>query len=541
MKGAQIFVITAVFLALSLPIGFAEKITSGKTSAIPLRGAIEVSESEEEQSNPENLAKEIEKGFNASIVAPNVTSQSNETGKQIPSPPIPKKIVTHETRVVRCIEKLRNLRLPSESEARRVCEFIVGVKTRALNEHQRLMRCIAEKHLLNPNATYREIKAVCLKEILKPVEERCPAVEPEMCPKNTVVQPVVDSRGCVVKYECKKIGELKRRAKRITKMLSDRLLIMHLQCMDLPDDVRGEVENLVQELKELVAEHKEKVEEKSEECSSRVTSVENETEIGSIKEECAMELREINREFAEKMKEVRERALEIYEQYRSTLNASCIREMLSARSVIEEYEEKKQEILNNTNLSVEEKQRLLKDLVRNKTRELRKRGMMRKVMIEGVRAFMEKEEAKPVVISALKREGLIREIIQDPEIREEIIAHIVSNPQDAELIKEAIHERKAKIRLIRESRKRLGLKKQLMKKEILREILPQKLRERMDRINVSDIDVEEIGNQTAIRAEVKERAKLLFFIPVAVPKTVKFVGDEIIEERKPWWSFLVTG
>ena len=433
-----------------------------------------------------------------------------------------------------CIEKLGNLRLPSD-EAKRVCEFIVGVKTRALGERQKLMRCIAEKHLLNPGATYGELKTACLKEILKPAEERCPIVEPQTCPKNTVLQPVIDSRGCVVRYECKKVGELKR----IAEGLRDRLLIMHLQCMDLPQDAREEVESLVEELKELIAEHKEKVEEKSEECSSRVTSVENETEIGSVKEECAMELKEINREFAERMKEVRGRALEIYEQYRSTLNASCIREMLSARSVIEEYEEKKQEILNNTNLSVEEKQRLLKDLVRSKTRELRKRGAMRKVMFEGIRAFM--EEAKPAVISALKYEGLVREVMQDPEIREEIIAHIVSNPQDAELVKEAIHERKAKIRLIRESRKHPLLREQLMKKEILREILPRRLRERMDRINVSDIDVEEIGNQTAIRAEVKERAKLLFFIPVAVPKTVKFVGDEIIEERKPWWSFLVTG
>jgi hypothetical protein len=622
----HIFATLAIFLALSIPVVFAEK-TMGNgindsVDDIPVIGE----ENTEDQTNTTvttNISDTTttvqqtqeqnetgEKEDNETVCAQVITYAVNSAGickvfstpcdvpkgwKVVDScpttnqiiPPVtpPEETSIVNTRLTTCIEKLENLQLPSEAEAKTVCEFIVGIKKQVLNDYHKLMKCIAEGHLINPNATYKQLRRRCFENILQPVEHECPTVPAPVCPANTVLEPVLDSKGCVIKYRCKEYEEgtfqgklikcisektatgmsrveakkkcykeLKEEAKKLRKTIreriktmskpSDKALITHLQCMDLPDDVKEEAMELVKELKELIVEHKEKIREKSEECSGKIESVENETEIGKVKKECALQLSEINKEFAEKMKETREKALEIYETYKSTLNTTCIRELMNTQNIVEEYESEKQKILNNTNLSLEEKQKLLREIVINKTRELKKHGKgVREAVIEGIRSFMEKEEVKDAIISALKQDKtLIREVLTDPEIRQEIINQIVSNPRDVELIKEAIRNREAKIKLIKESKKRTELKRQLIRnKDIIKEILPLKLRERIDRINVTDLDTETVGNQTAIKAQIRERARLFFIIPVTVPKTVKFIEDQIIEERRPWWAFLVTG
>lgn len=318
--------------------------------------------------------------------------------------------------------------------------------------------------------------------------------------------------------------------------------------MDLPEDAREEAFELADELSELISEHSKVVRNVTATCTAQLRNLTSESELIEVKEECSERLKEVNDEFRKEMKDLKEKIAEIYEAYKSTLNVTCVNEILNARNVTAELREEIEQVLSNQSLGMKEKRTLIEkkltkvfETLKERVQKLPKFGNL--TLREGVRELMrEKGELKNEILRILKTDkATLREVIKDPVVRSEIVNTLLEDPEDRELLKEAIRNRKARIDLIKHARTKLKLKQQLLAREIVKEILPTRLKQKFERINVTDLDVEEVGNRTAVRAQVIETGRLFFIIPVKVPKVVKFVGEEIIAEQRPWWAFLVVG
>jgi|GEM_PF-3293147 len=512
-------------------------------------------------------------GEETNVTVPGVPREETRRGAEMEVEITPRVQIYIST----CEAALQERNVPTDV-AEKACKFAVGVQKQVQTLGERLAKCIAETYLANPNATYGELKQQCIQKIIEvlPVP-KCPIVPLPHCLEG-YPRPLMDDKGCVVSYICERIPALdlrmcvekeiaagteiaeamKRCAEEIRRMVRERvretaaplppadMLEVYLRCIDLPEDAREEALELADEISRLTVEHREAVSSIASTCATQLRNLTSEDELARIGEECSQRIREVNREFKEKMKELEERIVEIYETYKSMLNVTCVNEILSARNVTIEMKEKVEEVLSNQSLEIEEKQMLIRAKLSEVLENLRERA--RKLpdfgnltLREGIRELMtERRELKNEILGILKSDKpMLREVMKDSVVKGEIVNTLVENPEDRELLVEAIRDREAKIELIKHARTRLELKRQLLAQETVREILPTVLRQKLEKINVTDLDVEEIGNRTVVRAEVIETGRLFFIIPVKVPKVVKFIEEEIIAEQRPWWAFLV--
>ena len=423
----------------------------------------------------------------------------------------------------KCVERLTERGFESEV-ARRACKFMVGVKKVVEDERDKVARCVARLSLAFPQARAGELLKRCMVEAL---EREARAIR------------------------------LARRAVRRVRALPlalpaiERRLEILATCANLPEEELEKLKELWERYQELRSEHREEVRSVATTCAEEARKGNlTEEEIMSLRESCGLRLKEINEKYRKEFQEIRNEVIEILgnRSWEEIVDKACVNELLEAKRVINETEEELESAVGQANMTAEEKKEemrtAIKSLVEKLARKARaaRKAKAQAILASGIREFIRREDVKSFVIETLKRnKELIREVLKDKEIKREIVNTLLENPRDVELLKEAIRDREARISLIRKAKERLELKRQILKREVLREFLPARLRMKIDRINVTDIETEQVGNKTAIKARLFERGRLLFFIPVRVPKVVKFIGEEIIAEQKPWWAFLVVG
>ena len=478
--------------------------------------------------------------------------------------------------IEKCVELLKSSPLNdgnfTEEQLELICEFLRGVRKKVRREQERIMRCVAEAHLANPNVPFGILKRRCIEKAWK--EKVCPEVEVPECEEG-YPEPKVDERGCVVEYECVKREKntfefklmkcvreavkrgLKKReavrrcftqlgsipAREVGKRIVARkiplsVIVKHLKCAQLPPEIKKDVEALLKEALQIKAKILRRSREIMEACIGNVT----EEELASKREECKRLVKEATEDLRRREEEILLELHKFYDLYKRFVDGRCVSELVSARKIVERYREKRMEIISDPNLTIEEKEKLLEELARNMTEELKNRMGKeegKEYVKEAVKGLFEEEDAKKLVLRMLKKKReLIREILKDPEIREEIVWEIAENPRDIELLKEALENAEAKARIVNETLRNGELKKKIYENvEILRKVLPKRLHARLSRIRIKRMLAE---NETVVRAEIEEDGRLFLIIPVKVPKIVRFSGDQLLEERGPWWAFLVS-
>lgn len=451
-----------------------------------------------------------------------------------------------------CIKNLL-LRGAAEDEAKKVCEHASSMKF----TKEEIYKCIAKLILINNDASYQELKKRCLQLALKPKTVKKILRIPK-CRKDEKLEPITEN-GTIIAYKCLPINKeiiqcVKQHVKNMTyknairkcrnlffikkvvPKLPEEELILRLKCLY----VIPEAKKLVEEIQELKAEFKEKINEATTECVEKLKNINKEEKIRELKNECAEELKEINQEFKNKMKKIKESASKIYEEYEPLINETCVTRILHAREIVMHYKQEKDKILKNKNLTAKERYSLLKEMILNKTRELKARGRFKAAIIEGMREMLTDDEIRSIVVNTIKKDrDLIKDILKDPEIKQEIIDEITKNPEDIELLKQALEDKEAKIKLISKARKLKKLKHQLLRKDVVALILPIQARIKLENLNITNIDIEQMKNETIIKTEGIKKGRLFFLIPVKIPIIMKFKDEKIIEEHKPWWAFLV--
>lgn len=389
--------------------------------------------------------------------------------------------------------------------------------------------------------------------------------------------PVVDEHGCVKKYECRVVNEtenkmeeciirhttkgvekaeaVKRcyeelkdiledireavREKVRSKPISDELLVRSLKCMELPAELTNETSTAVREFMKMRGMLNYELKSVFRNCSQRIANLTDESEIERVKQECDKLTEKIEEVYEERLEDLRDKLKEMYEMYTPAMKYTCINEFVRADTAVKAYEEEKKRVLMSENLTQEEKREILKELVRNKTSELRARGIS---IAAFVKTMLGKDETRKVATDVLKKERqLFERILEDPEGKLELVSAVEDEPEDVELLQEVVKDGEAKIMILKRAKVLPKLKMSLMKREVAKEILPLALRKRIEKINVTDLETEQIGNQTIVRAKIIESRRILFLIPVNIPKEVRFIEDNILEEKAPWWTFLTFG
>ncbi|RKX83363.1 MAG: hypothetical protein DRP57_08075, partial [Spirochaetes bacterium] len=119
-----------------------------------------------------------------------------------------------------------------------------------------------------------------------------------------------------------------------------------------------------------------------------------------------------------------------------------------------------------------------------------------------------------------------------------IIEELKQNPEAMALVKQIVKERRARRELLSRVRKDEELRKRLMNKTVIREFLPEKLKERIENLKIQNLSVGD-DNET-VRLRVVRKARLLGFIPVNLKEEVVNKVNET-RVRRPFWAFLVFG
>ncbi len=454
-------------------------------------------------------------------------------------------------RLSKCVENVRRWAGSlARGEVRTMCEYLMRLKSEQINP---FLKCLAEKY--KENVTFPEAVKECREEIRNVT---CP--EPKIvppCPGGELV-PIIRS-GCVVAYRCiTPKEEMRRCVLNLTKQgmnrteairecvqrhkedvintisnLTEQQLAIYTHCLNISNDTKEKVLSLIKEIRELRKEKLEKIREISENCSRYQGG--NETTY-RVNYSCGQEISNVTKYYNEKIREVMRKIIDITKNVTISVNTTCLQVKLHR------FENLTGIHINTTiqpeNLTQAQKKYVIQRMVGKKlVEELRRNPRM-------IKQVLTHRELKSALFTEIRRnKTLLREVIKNPEVRKEIIKEVATNRTMRRVMLRTILRDKQLRRLaIKELIRNKDIKRELLQnKTLLAEILPPKLKTRLQKLRFVDINVTEQRNNTIYVARVVKTGRLLGLIPITITEDVEFNDTTVIAERKPWWSFLVLG
>ena len=484
-----------------------------------------------------------------------VTSENSEVvGEKI-------SLSVRERNFNRCVERLKNSKFNdgsvSEDVIKVICRHRVGIITRASKVFDRMFYCIAQLSLTE-DKPYRELKRECYKKLSSEIigeevsaetevtgEEQTETVENEEQTTNEEVKKgkkvrrlvkkrVIAARRVMSEYEkCLKdvleenpditIQEARRKCAKYLKPIKEKVESLEpgviLRCLQAPDDVKSEIKELYEKLYAYKRKAEELYKEKIEECD-KINNTEE-------RENCLEEkLGEIRKGYLLRTKEVLKKIRDIAKGYR--MDWDCVKKYKEAEYDVQAYKAKMDELVTTND----------PERVRSEARKVLNVSNREKALMLAKELWSYPEVRRAMIKELVKHREVVKEMIMDPEVRGKIIDELKQNPEAMALVKQIVKERRARRELLSRVRKDEELRKRLMNKTVIREFLPEKLRERIENLKIQNLSV---GNDNeTVRLRVVRKARLLGFIPVHLKEEVVNKVNETMV-RRPFWAFLVFG
>ena len=522
-----------------------------------------------------NVNVESESGSASLLIANRVETENNgggdeegsvevETETSLTTKPLlvsPRK----RSRFKACVERLKNSKFNdgsvSDDIINVICKHRVGIITRASRVFDRMFYCIAQLSLTE-DKPYRELKRECYERLSSEIideevetkteitgGEQTEAVENEEETtseevKEEVNKPgkvrrlvkrrVIAARRVMSEYEkCLKnvleenpditIQEARRKCVKYLKPIKKKVESLKpgviLRCLQAPDDVKSEIKELYEKLYAYKRKAEELYKERIEECDKI-----NDTE---EREECLEEkLGEIRKGYLLRTKEVLKKIRDIAKEYR--MDWDCVRKYKEAEYDVQAYKAKMDELVMTND----------PERLRSETRKVLNASNKEKALMLAKELWSYPEVRRAMIRELVKHKGVVKEMIMDPEVRGKIIEELKQNPEAMALVKQIVKERRARRELLSRVKNDEELRKRLMNKTVIREFLPEKLKERIENLKVQDLSVSD-DNET-VRLRVVRKARLLGLIPVNLREEVINNVNET-RVRRPFWAFLVVG